>query len=363
MQKVESYQPPNNSLPPIVLQDLLRTPDAWPVGIQINVYNILKIDTGGSQVFQASFIVKVTWYDEKYKDIPKDKTVKNLDDIELPRIQVMNAQEIDSFDIKLKACVGGLMFYQTRYKATIKENFELQNFPFDFQPLHIRLRATSSGQHLVFHESFRNGGNDPCKFEDTTLADFEFIQPLTRVIFDNKKSRNELTYQIIYKRARSYYYSHIYLPLLILEFITFSLALIDPADGFADAINIILVSLLTQIAFRLGLADILPKVSYLTLVDYYFLTNIIYSLLLCIFEIIFFFVEKERDERIYYFLGLFGTWFLFNIVYFYFLTHQKFTLEECDYQLKLLAGKTNSITMRDVKFIKKEPKTLEKKEN
>ncbi|CDW86914.1 neurotransmitter-gated ion-channel ligand-binding protein [Stylonychia lemnae] len=346
----------SQTLPLIVTDDLFKNNKTWPLGLSVNIYNILKIDTGVEQTFQVSFILKTSWYEEKMRHIEKDTIIKDHDDFERPKLQVMNAQGIEIYDEKMKALKGGLMIYKIKYNATIKENFELWNFPFDYQPLHLRIRATSPVQNIVFHESFRFGGRDQCKFEDSDLADFEFREDLTRVIFDNSKQRNEFIYQVVYKRSRAYYYFHIYLPLFILEFITFNIAMLNPADNFADAINIILISLLTQITFRLGLADILPKVAYLTLVDYYFLLNIIYSLFLSITEIVFYFIEVERDERIYYFLVLFGSWAFLNIIYFLVLACKRFTFADCDEQIRLLAGKTNAIIMKDVHFIKKKEK-------
>lgn len=74
--------------------------------------------------------------------------------------------------------------------------------------------------------------------------------------------------RIYFERQLTYFLFNVFLLEYFFTSVAFLIYVID-VTAFADILNIILVLLLTNVAYRFVLADTVPKVSYLTAFDVY----------------------------------------------------------------------------------------------
>ncbi|MCH9717048.1 MAG: hypothetical protein K0U52_08190 [Gammaproteobacteria bacterium] len=180
---------------------------------------------------------------------------------ELKPVKPLITQVVDNRDGTKSTVV------KQRYIGTFFEHFELEDFPFDIQPLHIKLSSTSD-KPIVQHGAIRSELSDP------QLPEWQ-IQPTIQCNPPNRRPthhqpNNSLVFCII---AHRYPWSYVIkdgLPLFILQSLVWVTYFVPPED-LTERMEITLALLGATIAFNYVLSGHVPRTGYLNIFDKYVL--------------------------------------------------------------------------------------------
>jgi len=157
---------------------------------------------------------------------------------------------------------------EQRYRGKFHEAMELAAFPFDAQLLQMTLRMPTrkdSGRKFEQYQT-TTGPQAECK-DWVTLSEWLIYEPTARCNFDSKR-RARYTISIPVVRKSGYYVWTVLAVISSICFLSFTAFAIDP-EYLDQRMSIVLTLLLTAVAFKLVVADMLPKVSYWTVLDIY----------------------------------------------------------------------------------------------
>ena len=289
------------------------------VRVRVHVLKVVNIDLAAQTFtvdvqFEASWVsqelkehlkslnkeVKDVLYDEKNTNQERGGlriTVKNGDKYELvekeffaPRLKLTNLiakvnQEkwFDFYGTKELSGEHGPVIVCYKWKleqATFQESMELGKFPFDKQLLTMKL---CTGWPLDDQEnSVQLVQNKKSMYRSFVTTD-DFLQSseykLSKVLkFEWKytkraDSASEQTYSLLHcsmhvERRIGYWYTNVMLPIFIVTSCVLPSYAVPP-DEFGDRAAILFTLLLAQVAYKYVIADKLPKISYMTLLDSY----------------------------------------------------------------------------------------------
>jgi hypothetical protein len=207
-------------------------------------------------------------------DIQLTNQVNNLAEVASERTYYVNfSYSRDDF--------SSLIIYKIiDYKnLNFQNNFKFQSFPFDAQALKYELLFQSSGYNI---------------FPLAALGDYEFLGNIKTIdlnewehsgadyklekVFDSGYDNYGISYYHFIERNYSYYVSKIILPILIILLISWSVFWIHPKELEAR-LTVSIVCLLSLIAYTFIIDKDIPKLSYLTLMDYVVLISYFFSII------------------------------------------------------------------------------------
>jgi len=183
----------------------------------------------------------------------------------------------------------------------IKNDFNLISFPFDSQKLKIHLfddkhsldyyRLEFSYWSEIKAEEFRKENNiQGWDITDVRLTYKPHINPLTKTISDG------FVMEIDVERKSIYYLFKIILPIILILVICWSSVWIDPKE-IESRLTITIVCLLSLIAYNFVIDSELPKLEYLTVMDYIILVSYVYATIPNFLTILSYNLMKNRKRK------------------------------------------------------------------
>ena len=165
----------------------------------------------------------------------------------------------------LKDYSTGEIKHSQRYRGLISNNMDLRNFPFDSDVIVVSLGPKFYKEDkVVFKHELE------FKIEDTAvhsaLEEWEVALPVSIDFKQGAFGHGNVLLNIIVHRNSGYYIWKVLLINLLAGMFSWSVFLI-PASDISDRINSTLTLFLAEVAFLFVIADKLPKVSYLTVMD------------------------------------------------------------------------------------------------
>jgi len=221
--------------------------------------------------FTADVIVHLRWTDPRLaRDVGEPRTF-DLTDVWHPRIQIANQRRVfRQFTEQVEVAPDGGVTYRQRFSGTFVINPDLRDFPVDEQLLPIRLVFPDySEQELQLEIDSETTGQSPL-FD---IPDWSIDVGRLRVdplMFTPGLSRASLVYELKARRHVWYYALKVLLPLVLIVCMSWAAFWIDP-ENTASQIGVATSSMLTLIAYRFMLGSLLPKVAYMTRLDYFIL--------------------------------------------------------------------------------------------
>lgn len=172
---------------------------------------------------------------------------------------------------------------KTNFTGNFKQKFNLSDFPFDkqrldfafkpnesiiytFNTLYDPLQAMTTRQELVDLELTEwdlNVDTADVDYGDVYLTENDSYVPFIYVNFDIKRKSGYFIYKIL-------------LPILIILIISWSVFWIRPQE-LESRITISIVCMLSLIAYNFVIDESLPKIGYLTLIDWFVFLAYVYS--------------------------------------------------------------------------------------
>ena len=265
-----------------LLQPPPRNGGPIPVSVAIHVTNLTDIDEV-SERFNLMFYLLAQWRDPRLSFTPREPSerfhVFLPDQVWRPRLEFINGVNARaSDDLSLRVNPDGNVLYMERASVQLSTRFRLRRFPFDRQALQIIIRPFMGQAHLVtFNADQKHTWMNP-EQGYSSLAEWDLLGIRTR---DAQEAVSrfgpipEARFEILVKRKYHYYLWKIFLPLMLMVILSWTVYWIDPRD-LSSQVQISITTILTVIAFAFSISLSLPKVPYLTYIDAFFLCCLVF---------------------------------------------------------------------------------------
>jgi hypothetical protein len=165
---------------------------------------------------------------------------------------------------------NGRVEYERQLTVEIATNLDLRKLPFDTQVLQIELE---SFQHLAGQVEFVLPPENLRITHRISLPQWQVgrlwseVKPIYRPVYDETYSRATVSLEVT--RHTQFYIWQMMVPLGIVLAMAFAVFFLPPKD-LSDRMSVIIASLLTVVALSYSLHSGLPKISYLTVIDWFF---------------------------------------------------------------------------------------------
>ena len=274
----------------IATDPILQPPpeDGKPIEVTIGMHivNISSIDEVSEQ-FEIDAYLFEGWVDKRlaYQSEGPQDQVRNyaIGQIWIPQLEMINAatrREVD--EVSIMVSPDGAVRYAERLIVRLSSRFELRRFPFDQQQLVV-----------IIHPFRVDGPQVDFKLNDAstwTASEFKSYSSLAQWHLISLHSEilsaptyggltmPEARFEIDVKRRSMFYLWKVFLPLLLMVFLSWAVFWIETSD-LSNQITVAVTTILTVIAFAFAISATMPRLPYLTYIDAFFLECYIFVFL------------------------------------------------------------------------------------
>jgi hypothetical protein len=250
-------------------------PEDGPTRVLVTVYviDVIEVDDA-SQSFEADLFFRLAWQDPRLADPASTaERVFPLGDVWHPQVSILNGRDLTVQEPNVvRVDPAGTVVFRQRTYGKLSSPLNLREFPRDQQVLPIVVFSLYYGTDdvtFVFDQT-RSGMMDQFSAagwffsrgdtDETPLRIESVSQERARAVFNIRAERD----------TRFYVYT-IFLPLLLIVLMAWSVFWIDPSL-LPSQLGVSTASIFTMIAFRLSIRLMLPPVSYITRADIFLLS-------------------------------------------------------------------------------------------
>ena len=241
----------------------------FPIELGFVVIDIDTID-GAQQSFIANFAVIATWIDPRLAMNTKYIRTMDTDDIWTPNLQILNQQKLfETFPDQVEVAPNGTVTLGQRYWGTISYPMDLRDFPLDKNTLKIKLVSVGKdARNIKFTiDTERTGMADVLTVTDWEVVNWNaYAEPIN--LGPNLPVLPGVVFELEAERLVKFYIIKVLVPLIMIVFMSLIVLFIDPVH-VGPKFSIAITAILTLIAYRFLLGNLLPKISYLTHMDYF----------------------------------------------------------------------------------------------
>jgi D-alanyl-D-alanine dipeptidase len=260
----------------------LRDPpphDAGPIQVTLGLYvlNISSIDEA-RESFTLDAYLFADWKDERLAYAPAGKRDVSRShatgEIWVPAFVLANAASPRStVAVQIAGDADGRVHYIEQFTTTLSSDLMLERFPFDAQSLRVLVQPfLSEASEVTFVDGDQRTGWDRQSYSSLDQWTIRGMRQHAeqRSLEPHRSSFTQMIFEVDVKRQYEFYLWKVFLPLLLMVVLSWTVLLIDPGD-LDNQIQISITTILTVIAFAFSIATTLPKVPYLTYIDTFFL--------------------------------------------------------------------------------------------
>lgn len=257
-----------------------RRPDErkGPTRIHFAVF-VLDVDSidDANQSFMTNVFLKLQWKDQRQAKPQGHTRQVRLEDAWHPQVILANRQGLVSRSLPEVVQVepDGTVTYRQRYSGTLSQPLQLTNFPMDQHTFNIQfVSAAYSAEELEFVPA--GSKIDPTikgglmakdlSLPDWKIGGYEALEMPYRPI-EGIDSAGFL-FRFEARRYVAYYFWQIVLPLSIVVFMSWAAFWVQRGER-GVRIGVATSSVLTLIAHRFVLASLIPRLPYMTRMDYF----------------------------------------------------------------------------------------------
>jgi hypothetical protein len=245
-----------------------------PTEVKVAVF-VLDIDevSNVGQSFDANVYIELRWHDPHLAHNHPNVITHGLNEVWNPRIQFINQQKIwQTLPEIVEVFPNGEVVYQQRVWGAFSQPLKLEEFPFDQQVFTIQLAAASYSPKevkLVTEQSSRTGVANEFSLADWDILGWKVsIAPFAPSLEEESFAGYSLSIEAT--RRYGYYIIKVIIPLILIVIMSWVVFWIDPKES-GTQISVAITTMLTLIAYRFAVGSDLPKVSYLSRLDYFIL--------------------------------------------------------------------------------------------
>lgn len=166
------------------------------------------------------------------------------------------------------------IYQSTDSIATFKANFNYRSFPFDKQTLVYNFESPTGGKFAIPYFDYNYKYTNNIQLYNWSLGDYQLKSYTSETKFDD--TTIGISYQIDIERNYIYFLTKIYLPIIIILLMSFSVLWIKPSS-LDSRLQVGVVCFLALITFTFIVDQEIPKLSYLTIMDLVILTSYVFA--------------------------------------------------------------------------------------
>lgn len=260
-------------------------PSNGPVKIHVSIFMVdLDEVTSANQSFDANVYIMYRWQDKRLAHKGSKSIVRSLNEIWNPRIQIVNQQKIWlTFPDIVEIAPDGEVLYRQRVWGSFSQPLKLHDFPFDQQVFFIQLAAidyTPGEVELVLDTKEESGMSQELSVTDWNILGWK-AEPRVYKPTPTTKANAGFSLSFEASRKTGYFIIKVIFPLILIVAMSWVVFWIDPTES-GTQISVAITTMLTLIAYRFLIDTGLPKISYLTRLDYFilFATILVYASLI-----------------------------------------------------------------------------------
>lgn len=301
-----------------------KRPEEWWKPTKVNFFVFLldidKIDDA-RQSFSANVFVRLFWKDKRLIHDGRVKTV-TLNEVWNPDILIANQGGLvqKALPDVVKVAPDGTVTYIQRYTGPLSQPLKLSRFPFGQHRFSIHfISPGSTPQEVQFIPA--PAIRDPqiiggAIYKELSLQDWKITEyvALPRPYVPAKDIEVAgFAFEFTAKRYAIYYVFQVIVPLVLIVMMSWGAFYVDPANTGAG-IGVATSSMLTLIAYRFMLGNLIPRLPYMTRLDYFTLGSTILVFLTLIEVIIATNLALRQKEKMALKIDLWCR-FLFPVVF------------------------------------------------
>jgi len=254
-----------SSAPPQDPVDLRQLPgDRTPIEVGLAVMDVIAIDDS-EQMALMDFAVRLDWHDERVAGRFGKVTQLPAVDVRMPAIIFMSDRSLRrSLPEIVSVFPNGDMRYVQRFTGEVSVRLDLREFPWDSETVEIvvLIPAYAGEAVMELNEEFSRVPSDP------TIANWTLGESSFEVVAGSDFSPDHfrLVYRQAIERDPTYYIWTVIAPLLLVVAMSWVSFWINPERVEAQ-LAVAATSMLSLVAFRFSVAQLVPPLSYFTRLD------------------------------------------------------------------------------------------------
>ena len=245
---------------------------AQDVEIRLFLFDVEKVDTA-AQSFTANLTLMMKWRDPGLAHQGPASISIPLDQIWSPRVQILNQQKIVStFPPMAEVRPDGEVIHRQRLWGSFSQPLDLHEFPFDKQSLQITIVNVGFGDKKVnLVASPASGISERMTIPDWTISGWDLT--LTEFSVEDEPVKFEgMVFSLAVERDKNFFKYKVIFPLILIVMMSWLVFWIDPSLA-SSQISIAVTAMLTMIAYRFALSGMIPRLGFLTSLDYFVLAS------------------------------------------------------------------------------------------
>jgi len=253
------------------IPELSRPDPARPTEVQVSAYVIdVTLVEEPTHSFRADVVFVLDWKDPRLAMPGAAVRRVDADDAWHPRTVLLNERGASSrLGDDLRVGPDGTVRQVRRFVGSFGSRFDLRDFPLDSQTLRFELvfLDTAEGE-LEITLGDANGRRDPLSIADWSVDPARVS--VEAIALTPQLSLPGLVLEIPVRRRIGYYVWKILLPLVLIVGMAGTVFWIDPRN-MGPQLSVSASSMLTLIAYRFSLGNLVPRLSYMTRLDHFIL--------------------------------------------------------------------------------------------
>jgi hypothetical protein len=253
------------------------------IAIALHIVNIASINEVNEQFLMDAYLF-ARWIDPRLAYAPGGPNDGERNyaagQIWIPQLEMINgASPRARGDVSIRVAPDGTVKYAERCKVELSSRFALRRFPFDRQSLLIIIHPFLVDGPRVKFSLADHATWTASEFDSyTSLAQWDLtaVEPQIRTAaMYGGLSVPEARFEISVERRSSFYLWKVFLPLLLMVFLSWAVFWIE-ANDLSNQVQVAVTTILTVIAFAFAISVTMPRLPYLTYIDAFFLECYIY---------------------------------------------------------------------------------------
>ena len=255
---------------------------ATEISVGLYLIDVSRID-GADQSFTADLFILLQWHDPRLEGVFDTTGRVPLDSVWNPRLQILNQRSISTtFPEQAEIAPDGTVITRQRYFGTFSAPLDLHDFPLDTQRFSIRMVVPGHGTDEVRLLSVSAELAGRMRAETFSIADWDLgeVDAGPEPYRVTAGGREISGYLLAFNGHRhiGFWAGKAFISVLIIVAMSWIVFWIDPKH-VGPRLSVTVTSMLTLIAYRFLLAQMLPRLSYLTRMDYFLIGSTLLVLL------------------------------------------------------------------------------------
>jgi len=252
---------------------------ATQVNVGMMVVDLFEV-RDAEQSFLADIAILAQWRDPRLAGRWNDVHTLPIDQLWNPRFRIANRRQVEtSLPEAAEVSPDGTVLYRQRFTGRFTARLDLRSFPFDEQEFLVQVVCVGYSPEEVDLIPDRGTQTDVGRL---SITDWK-IGAITvdQMPFTNAASGRTLAgvaIKVPATREVGYFVVQVLLPLVAIIMMSWTVFWIDPSV-IPTRVGTVVTTMLTLIAYRFALGTLVPKLPYLTRLDYFLLGATILVLL------------------------------------------------------------------------------------